>query len=135
MIPTPGTQPCLPVHCHPVPQALQSLWTHLRLLLLESLWSGRGDPARDRAAKSGAAIKHRFVAVVQQQVSSDWQRTKQDIRWQAGVPASWFRGRSPELEIAEFEALWCVGGAIATVCSDSQTGAASMSFTLTVEGQ
>jgi hypothetical protein len=112
---------------------LQPLWTHLRLLLLESLWLGRGDPARDRAPQSVAAIKHRFVAAVQQQVSSDWQRTKQDIRWQAGVPASWFRGGSPEMEIVEFEAMWCAGGVLATVESASQTAVATMCFHLTVE--
>ena len=39
-----------------VPQALRPLWTHLRLLLLESLWSGRGDAARGRAALS--ACRH-----------------------------------------------------------------------------
>ena len=56
-----------------------------------------------------------FLAVLRQQVENDWQRTMHDIRWNAGVPASWFRGRSPELEVADFKQLWCVGGVIAAV--------------------
>ena len=112
---------------------LRALWTHLRLLLLESLWNGRGDPARGKAAQSAASIKHRFVAVLRQQVQNDWQRTLQDIRWNAGVPASWFRGRSPELELEDFEHLWCVSDVIARVSQDPQTGAAQMNFRLSVE--
>jgi hypothetical protein len=111
---------------------LQPLWTHLRLLLLESLWVGRGDPAKDMVALSADAIKHRFVAVVKQQVLNDWQRTKHDIRWHAGVPASWFCGLSPELEIADFKALWCAGGVIAMVGTATLTGAAAHAFCLRV---
>ena len=64
------------------------------MLLLESLWNGRGLPSQGTAAQSAASIKHRFVAVLQQQVSNDWARTKHDIRFNAGVPASWFRVES-----------------------------------------
>ena len=115
-----------------VPLPLQPLWTFLRLLLLESLWSGRGDSAKGKAARSADAIKHRFVGIVHQQVRNDWHRTKHDIRWHAGVPASWFRGLSPELKVADFKALWCVGGVIATVGADPLTGVATHSFHLTV---
>jgi hypothetical protein len=55
-----------------------------------------------------------------------------DIRWNAGVPASWFRGRSPELEVEDFEHLWCLGGVIAAVRADPQTGAKVIDFNLTV---
>ena len=82
-----------------VPQVLRPLWTHLRLLLLESLWSGRDDAARGRAALSAAGIQHCFLAALRQQVENDWQRTMHDIRWNAGVPASWFRGRAPALRL------------------------------------
>ena len=115
-----------------VAQELRPLWTHLRLLLLESLWTGRGDAARGRAALPAAGVQHRFVAVLRQQVENDWQRTLHDIRWIAGVPASWFRGRSPELEVADFKQLWCIDGVIAAVTTDPQTGAAALDFRLTV---
>lgn len=115
-----------------VQQGLRPLWTHLRLLLLESLWCGRGDVARGKAALSAASIQQRFLSVLRQQVENDWQRTLHDIRWNAGVPASWFRGRSPELEVADFKQLWCVGGVIAAVTADPQTGAAAMEFRMTV---
>ena len=57
--------------------------------------TGRGDAARGRAAVSAAGVRHRFVAVLRQQVENDWQRTLHDIRWNAGVPASWFRDAAP----------------------------------------
>jgi hypothetical protein len=43
-----------------VAQELRPLWTHLRLLLLESLWVGRGDVARGRAAQSAAGMQQRL---------------------------------------------------------------------------
>ena len=109
---------------------LQPLWTHLRLLLLESLWVCRGDLAHNNAAQPAAAIKQRFVAVLKQHVSNDWQRTLQDIRWNAGVPASWFRGRSPELDIVDFDLMWCVHSVIATWGPDAETGVARLEFRL-----
>ena len=54
-----------------VSQALQPLWTQLRLMLLESLWLGRGDLARGKPAQSASAVKHRFVQVLKQQVQDD----------------------------------------------------------------
>jgi hypothetical protein len=115
-----------------VAKDLQPLWTRLRLLLLESLWNGRGLPSQGTAAQSAASIKHRFVAVLQQQVSNDWARTKHDIRFNAGVPASWFRGRSPELDVEAFEDLWCVHGVIAVVDRGGSSGALGLSFRLAV---
>ena len=111
---------------------LQPLWTWLRLLLLESLWNARGLPSQNRPAQSAASIKHRFVAQLRQQVSNDWERTKHDIRFNAGVPASWFRGGSPEMAVEGFEEFWCVNGVIAVVEGDESSGAAEMSFRLTV---
>lgn len=90
-----------------VAQDMRPLCTHPRLLLLESLWGGRRDAALGRAAQAAAGIQHRFVAELRQQVENDWQRTLHDIRWNAGAPASWFRGRSAGLEIADFKQL-CV---------------------------
>jgi hypothetical protein len=115
-----------------VAKDLQPLWTWLRLLLLESLWTARGLPSRNRPAQSAASIKHRFVAVLQQQVSNDWERTKHDIRFNAGVPASWFRGGTPAMAVEGFEEFWCVNGVIAVVEGSESSGAAEMSFRLTV---
>src|SRR6476469_3187911 len=101
-------------------------------MLLESLWVGRGDGARCSAAQSAAGIQQRVWAVLRQQVENDWQRTLHDIRWNAGVPASWFRGRSPELEVADFKQQWCVGGVLGVIHEGPQTGAAAMEFRMTV---
>ena len=72
------------------------------------------------------------MAVLQQQVSNDWERTKHDIRFNAGVPASWFRGGTPEMAVEGFEEFWCVNGVIAVVEGDEALGALEMSFRLTV---
>lgn len=39
-----------------VAQNVRPLWTHLRLLLLKSLWNGRGDAAHSRAAQTAAVF-------------------------------------------------------------------------------
>jgi hypothetical protein len=82
--------------------------------------------------RAAIASLRRFVAVLRQHVDNDWRRTLHDIRWDAGVPASWFRGRNPELATEVFEHLWCLGGVLATVNADPHTGARTMAFNLTV---
>ena len=54
-----------------------------------------------------------------------------DVRWSAGVPASWFRGRDPQMTLEEFKAKWCVGNVIASV-DDSQQGSTVVAFRLSV---
>jgi hypothetical protein len=90
------------------PKELQQLWTHLRLLMLESIWSVRceygGRPY------SSTQVVSRFLAVLQQQIQRDWVRTRGDIRIDSGVPLSWLRGRSPVLSIQRFVSKWGVAG-------------------------
>jgi hypothetical protein len=110
-----------------VAAALQPLWTHLRLLLLESLWSVRralgGQPGH-----TAMAVVCRFVAELRRQVRSDWERVGDDIRLGAGVPLSWLRGRDPVLSESDFRARWCHHGVIASL------GAQGMRFQLTAGG-
>ena len=75
------------------PKELQQLWTHLRLLMLESIWVVRG-AAEGRPYSSGQVVA-RFRIALQQQLRRDWARTQGDIRVDSGVPMSWLRGRSP----------------------------------------
>jgi hypothetical protein len=66
------------------PAELQHLWTHLRLLMLESVWTVRCESSGK--PYSSAQVVGRFVAVLQQQVRHDWARTQGDIRINSGVP-------------------------------------------------
>jgi hypothetical protein len=88
------------------PKELQQLWTHLRLLMLESIWSVRcGSSGRPY---SSTQVVSRFLFVLRQQIQQDWVRTSGDIRIDSGVP--WLRGRSPVLSIRRFVSKWCVAG-------------------------
>lgn len=102
-----------------------ALWQHLRLLLLESLFLAQSAPAaQPNAAK---AVVSRFIAVLRRQVQADWQRVQADIRWRAGVPFTWFRGRDPNMDPDDFAKRWCVNGVIATT-------AGGLAFNLTLQG-
>lgn len=114
-------------------QELAFLWTFLRLLMLKSLWDTRNQRA-GQPSHTAQAVVCRFVKSLQQQVTRDWQRVMTDIRWEAGVPASWFRGRDPQLEQEEFKAKWCVRGVIATGGAHPVHGAAALTFHLTAAG-
>jgi hypothetical protein len=99
------------------PAELQPLWTHLRLLMLESVWSVRcecsGQPY------SSAQVVGRFLAVLQQQIRHDWARTHGDIRINSGVPLLWLRGRSPVMSSERFRAKWRGEGVLYAVADGS----------------
>jgi hypothetical protein len=70
------------------PKELQQLWTHLRLLMLESIWSVRcGSSGRPY---SSTQVVSRFLSVLRQQIQQDWVRTSGDIRIDSGVPLFFF---------------------------------------------
>ena len=113
-----------------LPAHLLLTWTHTRLLLLQCIWDVRCSAAGE-AGHTAAAVVSCFVQRLQQQVSRDWRRVTTDIRWNAGVPASWFRGRDPQLSLEEFKRKWCVGGVVARVV-EGQADSCEMEFRLRV---
>lgn len=115
------------------PPSLSALWMHLRLLFLQSLWDVRCRSA-GTASHTAQAVVSRFVAVLRQQVCSDWQRVAGDIRWENGMPASWFRGRDPNMDMDVFEGKWCVRGVVASLTDDGVLGQTTMVFRLTAQG-
>lgn len=111
------------------PKELQQLWTHLRLLMLESIWSVRcGSSGRPY---SSTQVVSRFLSVLRQQIQQDWVRTSGDIRIDSGVPLSWLRGRSPVLSIRRFVSKWGVagGGVYVVVDGDLQVTLQSLDDT------
>ena len=98
------------------PRELQHLWTHLRLLMLESIWvvrcAAQGQPY------TAQQVIFRFVAALQQQLKQDWARTQGDIRVNSGVPLSWLRGRNPTLPMEKFTAKWRTAGVLYTVSDE-----------------
>jgi len=90
------------------------LWLHLRLLMLHSLWVVRcshgGTPQH-----TAQQVVSTFVQALRRQVDLDWRRAQADVRWGAGMPFAWFRGRNPTISVDKFRAWWCCKGVIATV--------------------
>jgi hypothetical protein len=99
-------------------EQLQQLWTHLRLLMLESIWVVRCE-ADGRPFNSGQVVA-RFRAALQQQLKQDWARTQRDIRVDSGVPMSWLRGRSPVIPPERFVAKWRPAGVLYSVEDDGE---------------
>jgi hypothetical protein len=98
------------------PAELQQLWTHLRLLMLESIWVVRCT-THGRQYNSSQVVS-RFLAALQQHLKQDWARTRGDIRANSGVPLSWLRGRNPMLSSDRFVAKWRGSGVLYTVSDD-----------------
>jgi hypothetical protein len=96
------------------PQQKALLWTHLRLLMLETLWHARC--STNSSPPTAQATACAFKAKLQRQIRQDWQRVRADIRIGAGVPAAWLTGRDPQLSQRSFEAKW---GALVTYVQGS----------------
>jgi hypothetical protein len=113
------------------PQDKQLLWTHLRLLLLESIWvvrssnysNGRAtnsnvDGSSSSAAAAAAvqdsssasytakAVACRFRSELQQQMQREWHRVAVDLRVGSEIPLSWLGGRSPVISDEDFKHKW-----------------------------
>lgn len=98
------------------PAELRQLWTHLRLLMLESIWVVRC--AAGSRQYTSSQVVHRFIAALQQQLKQDWARTRGDIRVDSGVPLSWLRGRNPTMDADRFAAKWQESGVLYDVTAD-----------------
>ena len=92
--------------------ALQQLWTYMRLLMLQSMWSVRCG-SNGKQYSTGQVVG-KFKAALQQQLKQDWLRTQGDIRLNSGVPLSWLRGRNPVMSQEKFAAKWQGSGVLYT---------------------
>eukprot|EP00775_Hariotina_reticulata_P015055 gene15055-biopygen949 len=71
--------------------------------------SAAGSPSH-----TAQSVVGRFVAAVKHQAALDWQRVCSDIRWNTGLPFSWFKGRDPSIQAAAFRDKWCTRGVVAS---------------------
>jgi hypothetical protein len=95
------------------PAELHHLWTHLRLLMLGSIWTTRCE--RSGQPYNSAEVVKRFLSVLERLTQHNRARTLTDIRLESGVPLSWLRGRSPVLSEQRFTAKWQEPGVLYTV--------------------
>eukprot|EP00775_Hariotina_reticulata_P015006 gene15006-biopygen453 len=86
--------------------------------MLHSLWVAKCSAAGS-SSHTAQSVVGRFVAAVKHQAALEWQRVCSDIRWNTGLPFSWFRGRDPSIEEAAFRDKWCRCLMAAALCSSS----------------
>eukprot|EP00775_Hariotina_reticulata_P002810 gene2810-biopygen4428 len=89
------------------------MWSRIYTLMLHSLWVARCSAAGS-PSHTARSVVGRFVAAVKHQAALEWQRVCSDIRWNTGLPFSWFRGRDPCIQAAAFRDKWCTRGVVAS---------------------
>lgn len=102
----------------------KELWTVLRLATLHALWVCDG--SMPGVACNATAVACRVIYGVRASISQDWVRVVRDIRQQAGACATWFRGRDPQLQMADFKERWCLGDMLCSVEEFTQNRAANL---------
>ena len=88
--------------------------------------SGCAMAASPGVACSATAVACRVIYGVRASISQDWVRVVRDIRQQAGACATWFRGRDPQLQMADFKERWCLGDMLCSVEEFTQNRAANL---------
>ena len=85
--------------------ALGQLWTLLRVAMLHAVWHCRSYRHELVGSFSAAAVT-RVVVYVRTAIERDWLRANEDVRLLSDMPADYFRGRDPQIAVAEFLACW-----------------------------
>ena len=98
----------------PLPQALEPLWLRLRLATLWHLWraSRRGLQAAGQQPHTATRVASAILHSCRGTLHRDWVRVTSPAAADLGVPASWLRGRSLALTLAQFQARWCHRGVL-----------------------
>jgi hypothetical protein len=114
----------------PQRQSHAELWHTLRVSLLAAAWK-----LRTRRLTSGEAFRPSDVvdggvADIRRLVLADWQLASGPCTDMAGTHGSWFPGRAPAMDRAEFEARWCASGVIAHVRQGTAGHGDTMEFRL-----
>ena len=91
------------------------LWCALRVAMLAAAWSWRLRRAASGEQFGPRHIVFSWVADVRRLVMADWQVATSSCTEMAGAHRSWFPGREPHLDLADFELRWCGGGVVAHV--------------------
>jgi len=99
----------------PQRQSHADLWHTLRVSLLAAAWKLRTRRMASGEAFGPSAVVDDCVADIRRLVLADWQVVSGPCTDMAGTHSSWFPGRTPAMDRAEFEARWCAGGVIAHV--------------------
>ena len=90
----------------PVEAALLPLWTRLRLTTLWHLWRASRPGALDAGAQPLTAIRvaSSILHDCRGAIQRDFTRVSSLIDCDMGVPMAWLRGRSPTMELTQFQA-------------------------------
>ena len=104
----------------PVEAALLPLWTRLRLTTLWHLWRASRPGALDAGAQPLTAVRvaSSILHDCRGAIQRDFTRVSSLIDCDMGVPMAWLRGRSPTMELLQFQARWCHRGVLCRAASD-----------------
>ena len=104
----------------PVEAALLPLWTRLRLTTLWHLWRASRPGALDAGAQPLTAVRvaSSILHDCRGAIQRDFTRVSSLIDCDMGVPMAWLRGRSPTMELTQFQARWCHRGVLCRAASD-----------------
>ncbi|KAI8464431.1 MAG: hypothetical protein J3K34DRAFT_491622 [Monoraphidium minutum] len=92
-------------------------WAYLRLAVLEAAWRLRCRRRRGGQQFEAADVVDDVIEGIERRVLADWQRTSPAMLVAAGTCPSWFPRRRRPMDRAQFEALWCAGGARAAAAA------------------
>ncbi|KAI8462501.1 MAG: hypothetical protein J3K34DRAFT_500065 [Monoraphidium minutum] len=92
-------------------------WAYLRLAVLEAAWRLRCRRRRGGQQFEAADVVDDVIEGIERRVLADWQRTSPAMLGAAGTCPSWFPRRRRPMDRAQFEALWCAGGARAAAAA------------------
>jgi hypothetical protein len=94
--------------------ALGQLWTLLRVAMLHAVWQCRSYRHELVGSFSAAAVT-RVVVYVRTSIERDWLRANEDVRLLSDMPADYFRGRDPQMEMDAFLACWAHRGVLCSI--------------------
>ena len=94
--------------------ALGQLWTLLRVAMLHAVWQCRSYRHELVGSFSAAAVT-RVVVYVRTAIERDWLRANEDVRLLSDMPADYFRGRDPQMEMDAFLACWAHRGVLCSI--------------------
>jgi exonuclease III len=104
------------------PPATGPLWLALRAAFLHAVWQLRCKRSLAGTPFSAAGVCAAVLAAVTATIRRDWARASQNLVRLSGACPEWFRGRSPMLQVGQFEARWAHRGVLCRVQREEVEG-------------
>ena len=107
-----------------------ALWRTLRVSMLAAAWALRTRRAAGGREFQPDRVVKGFVADIRRIIHAEWQVVTSRCTQMVGTHRSWFPGRQPIMDVAEFEMRWCGGGVLAHVVQGPGAGDPTLEYRL-----